>query len=180
MNDSSDSDEGRSAGYVRTDEVASVLELMRELREIELALELATLELARAESLDFLGWSEKAYDSAIEYRGSDGGGSSGSGLSIGLNKPFRGGVLKTCTGITGCNLDELARTDLAWLSATSGGASRGSTGALGRRGGGVTVRVDSPSPESYATEPSKDGCIADGGGDGRIVFGSTGNFNRSN
>jgi len=29
--DSSDWDEGRSAGYVRTDEVASVLELRREL-----------------------------------------------------------------------------------------------------------------------------------------------------
>ena len=31
MNDSSDSDEGRSAGYVRTDDVASVLEDRREL-----------------------------------------------------------------------------------------------------------------------------------------------------
>ena len=116
MNDSSDSDEGRSAGYVRTDDVARVLEDRRELREIVLALELATLEFARADSLDFLGWSEVARDSVRECRGSDGGGSSGSGLSTGLNKPFRGGVLKTCTGITGGNLAELARVDLELLS----------------------------------------------------------------
>lgn len=180
MSDSSDPDEGRSAGYVRTDEVASVLELMRELWEIVLALELATLELARADSLDFLGWPKGACDSTRECRGSDGGGSSGNGLSTGLSKPLRCGVLKTCTGITECSLDELARVDLELLSATSGGVSGGLTGALGRRGGGVTVRVDSPSPESYASEPSKDGCKADGGGDGRMVFGSIGNFNLSN
>lgn len=47
MSDSSDWDEGRSAGYVRTEDVASVLELSRELWEIVVA-----LELARADSLD--------------------------------------------------------------------------------------------------------------------------------
>ena len=47
MSDSSDRDEGRSAGYVRTEDVASVLELSRELWEIVVA-----LELARADSLD--------------------------------------------------------------------------------------------------------------------------------
>jgi len=112
-------------------------------------------------------------DSDKECRGSLGGGSSGSGLSTGLNKPFGDGVLKTFTGITGCILDELARVDLVGLSKSSGG-----TGALGRRGGGVTVRVDSSSPESYDSEPSLDSSKADGGGDGRMVFGSTGKFIR--
>jgi len=150
-NDSSDSDEGRSAGYVRTDEVASVLELKRELRETVVA-----LELARADSLDFLGWFGGVCDSARECRGSLGGGSSGSGLSTGLNTPFGLDVLKTFTGMTGCdcNLDELARVDLLWLLEVEEGSSRGGTGALGRRGGGVTVRLDSASPESYASDPS--------------------------
>jgi len=173
MSDSSDWDEGRNPGYVRTDEVASVLELMRELWEIVLALELATLELARADSLDFLGRSEEACDSVIECRGSLGGGSSGSGLSTGLNIPLGDDVLKTFTGITGYTLDELSRADLVCWSVLSERAP--GTGALGRRGGGVTVRVDSPSPpESYASEPACDNCKAEGGGDGRIVFGSTG------
>ena len=44
---------------MRTDKVASVLELMRELCETVLALELATLEFARADSLDFLGCPEE-------------------------------------------------------------------------------------------------------------------------
>ena len=123
--------------------------------------------------MDFLGWFEEARDSATECRGSLGGGSLGSGLSTGLNKPF-GVDLKTFTGITGgCDLDELEREGLSGLSATSEKASEG-IGALGRRGGGVTVRVDSSSPDSYAAEPSWDSCKADGGGDGRMVFGSTG------
>ena len=157
---------------MRTEEVASVLELKRELWEIVVA-----LELARSDSLDFLGCFEEARDSAKECRGSLGGGSSGNGLSTGLNKPF-GDDLKIFTGITaGCDLDELERLGLDGLSAESEKAS-GGTGALGRRGGGVTVRVDSSSPDSYASEPSWDGCKADGGGDGRMVFGSTGTFNR--
>lgn len=40
---------------MRTDEVPSELELRQELWLIVLALELAILELARADSLDFLG-----------------------------------------------------------------------------------------------------------------------------
>jgi hypothetical protein len=55
MSDSTDSDEGRSTGYVRTDEVPSVLELRQELWLIVLALELPTLEFARADNLDLLG-----------------------------------------------------------------------------------------------------------------------------
>jgi hypothetical protein len=96
---------------------------------------------------------------------------------MGLNKPF-GDDLKTSTGITaGCDLDELDRLGLDGLSAVSEKAS-GGIGALGRRGGGVTVRVDSSSPDPYASEPSWDSCKADGGGDGRMVFGSTGTFIR--
>jgi hypothetical protein len=110
--ESSDSDEGRRAGYVRTDEVASVLELKRELRETVVA-----LELARADSLDCLGWSDGICDCARECRGSLGGGSSGSGLSTGLNTPLGVDVLKTFTGMTGCNFNELARVDLLWLVA---------------------------------------------------------------
>ena len=64
MSDSSDCDEGRSAGYVRTEEVASVLELRRELWEIVVA-----LELARSDSLDFLGLFDEARDSTKECRG---------------------------------------------------------------------------------------------------------------
>lgn len=108
---------------MRTDEVASVLELRRELREIELALELATLDLAKSDRLDFLGWSEGAYDSPRERRGSEGGGRSGRGLSTGVSKRFRCGVLKTCTGITGADLDELARLDVVRLSTKSGEVS---------------------------------------------------------
>lgn len=92
-------------------------------------------------------------------------------MSTGLSIPF-GDVLKTFTGITGCNFDELARVDLdGWSERSAGG-----TGALGRRGGGVTVRVESSSPEPCTSEPSWDNCNADGGGDGRIVFGSIGKF----
>lgn len=144
-----------------------------------LALELATLELARADSLDldFPGWSEGVCDSATEVRGRLGGGSSGSGLSTELRRP---GDLKTCTGITRCvefelrNLDEGERVDFVWVSEMSGRVPTGVTAALGALGGGVTVRVDPSSPESYAPDSSRDSRKAEGGGDGLIVFGSTG------
>lgn len=145
-----------------------------------LALELATLELARADSLDldFPGRSDGACDSTTEVRGKLGGGSSGSGLSTEL----RVDGLKTCTGITRCvefelrNLVEGERADLVWVSDMSGmsGAVLTVTGAPGAPGGGVTVRVEPLSPESYAPVSSRDIRKAEGGGDGRIVFGSTG------
>ena len=145
-----------------------------------LALELATLELARADSLDldldFPGWSEGVCDSATEVRGKLGGGSSGSGLSTELRRP---GDLKTSTGITCaefelCNLDEEVRADLVWVSEMSGMVLAEMTVIPGAPGGGVTVRVDPSSPESYAPVSSRDSRKAEGGGDGRIVFGSTG------
>ena len=57
--------------------------------------------------------------------------------------------------------------------------SIGGIWTLGSRRGGVTVRMDSPSVESHdVSDPSRDGCKADGGGDGRMEFGSTGKVAR--
>jgi hypothetical protein len=154
-----------------------------------LALELATLELARADSLDldFAGRSEGACDSATEVRGKLGGGRSGSGLSTALRGTDG---LKTCTGITRCvefelfnlveggrvDLVEGERADLVWVSDMSGmsGAVLTVTGTPGAPGGGVTVRVEPSSPESQAPDSLRDSRKAEGGGDGRMVFGSTG------
>ena len=78
MSDILDWDDRQSARYRYTDEVVSVLKLWQELWYIELGLELVTLDLAKSNRLDFLGWSEGARDSIREHRGLEKGGRSGS------------------------------------------------------------------------------------------------------
>lgn len=63
IKDSSDSDEGRRAGYVKTEDVPTLLVLSLELLVKVLARELAALDVANAEIFDCLRLVDKASDS---------------------------------------------------------------------------------------------------------------------